>query len=33
MAKFIKWVAKKDPAFYQRNHTAKTKLKSRHQKW
>jgi len=25
--KFISWVAKKDPAFYQRNHTANNKPK------
>jgi len=30
IAKFIKWVVKKDPAFYQRNETANSKPKRKY---
>jgi len=32
IAKFVKWVAKKDPSFYQKNHTANAKPKTKYKR-
>jgi len=32
IAKFVKWVAKKNPSFYQKNHTANAKPKTKYKR-